>query len=262
MAVDCGRKPLYLERTHTGTGRTCKFDRKRSQTAGGFEPGTVFLWANSAHHILNSSLLSQEEIHLHHYTIQWSQVANQEREGWKNDAHILVYWELFISFSFFYYILIWGIPAPTCCFLIKDCNFVLVWVIVYIAERIKRGGRKQERNMSYIRPKGRQFSLLKCVNGSSVISGKPQNDHLKICSSSSSHFSVGVTLFLFLQPVTHSLLAFLALLSRANRSSSTSVPSPLVKFTSPKFSVIQKVTKVTQDNDAVRKSLSKHQPLL
>lgn len=197
MAVDCGRKPPYLERTHTGTGRTCKFDRKRSQMAGGFEPRTVFLWANSAHHILNSSLLSQEEIHLHHYTIQWSQVANQEREGWKNDAHILVYWELFISFSFFYYILIWGIPAPTCCFLIKDCNFVLVWVIVYIAERIKRGGRKQERNMSYIRPKGRQFSLLKCVNGSSVISGKPQNDHLKICSSSSSHFSVGVTLFCF-----------------------------------------------------------------
>lgn len=108
-----------------------------------------------------------------------------------------LYFFFFVFFFFFYYILIWGIPAPTCCFLIKDCNFVLVWVIVYIAERIKRGGRKQERNMSHIRPKGRQFSLLKCVNGSSVISVKPQNDHLKICSSSSSHFSVGVTLFCF-----------------------------------------------------------------
>lgn len=198
MSFDCGRKQTYLERTHTGTGRTCKFDRKRSQTASGFEPGTVVLWANSANHILKSSLLSQEEIHLHHYTIQWSQIANQERirEEWCTYFSLL---RSLFHFLLYFNFTLRGILAPTCCFLIKDCNFVLLWVIVYIAERIKRGGRKQERNMSHIRPKGGQFSLLKCVNGPSVISGKPQNDHLKICSSSSSssHFSVGVTLFCF-----------------------------------------------------------------
>lgn len=52
------------------------------------------------------------------------------------------YFSLLLHFNF----RLRGTLPPICCFLIKDCNFVLVWVILYNAERIKRGRRKQERN--------------------------------------------------------------------------------------------------------------------
>ena len=39
---------MFLERTHTYTGRTCKLHTERPQL--GVEPGTLLLWGNSANH--------------------------------------------------------------------------------------------------------------------------------------------------------------------------------------------------------------------
>lgn len=38
MFLVCWRKPQYPERTHAGTGRTCKLHTERPQLAGGFQP--------------------------------------------------------------------------------------------------------------------------------------------------------------------------------------------------------------------------------
>jgi len=46
MLLDYGRKPEYLERTLTYTGRTCKLHTERPQPR--FEPGTLLLWGDSA----------------------------------------------------------------------------------------------------------------------------------------------------------------------------------------------------------------------
>lgn len=89
--------------------------------------------------------------------------------------------------------------------------------------------------------------LITLVNGSLVTLRKPPNNHLKaqnqhsfLFSPTLSHSCVRTTLlcffFFFLQPLTHSLVAFPSLLSRANRSNSTSVPSPLVQAVWPQFS--------------------------
>ena len=43
-----GRETEYSERTHAYTGRTCKLHTERPQP--GFEPGTLLLWGDSAHH--------------------------------------------------------------------------------------------------------------------------------------------------------------------------------------------------------------------
>uniref|UniRef100_A0A3Q3N0W1 Sulfotransferase n=1 Tax=Mastacembelus armatus TaxID=205130 RepID=A0A3Q3N0W1_9TELE len=42
MFLDCGRKPEYLEKTHTSTGRTCKLHTERPLM--GFKPGTILLF--------------------------------------------------------------------------------------------------------------------------------------------------------------------------------------------------------------------------
>lgn len=138
------------------------------------------------------------------------------------------------------------------------------WVIVYAvaAKRIKGEGERWKSPLWW-----RKFGEIHldvtptCIREplletSEVVHCKdPLKDH-----SQSDSLSVSLVEwpFSYLQSVTHKLIAAETPLTRANRSGSGSVCSPFVKSTWPHSPAIQKVTKVTQDNECSGKSTCRH----